>query len=116
MTKTLSIIFLLSLATVFTTVPGLSAATADTASATNTPEHRIAALEKAGQRRDRQLYISLVYLVGVFCALWAQNTRRNPWLWFALGAMFSLFSTLVLLWKNAEDRRRLPRPSGPVST
>ena len=113
MTRTLSIIFMLILACVFTPVPHLSAATADTVSATDTPEHRIAALEKAGQRRDRETYISLVYLVGIFCALWAQNTKRNPWLWFALGAVFSLFTTLVLLSKNAEDRRRLTRPSGP---
>lgn len=26
-----------------------------------------------------------VFLFGVVCALWAQNSNRNPWLWFFLG-------------------------------
>jgi TolA-binding protein len=40
---------------------------------------------------------------GVFCALWAQNTRRNPWLWFFLGIFFHFLTGLVLLSKNATD-------------
>jgi hypothetical protein len=47
----------------------------------------------------------VLFLFGVFCALWAQNTNRNPWLWFFLGVIFSMIAGLVLLWKNSEDRK-----------
>ncbi|MBD2025261.1 hypothetical protein [Leptolyngbya sp. FACHB-711] len=49
---------------------------------------------------------SAVFLVGCFCALWAQNTRRNPWLWFFFGMLLSPISLLVLLSKNSADQRR----------
>ncbi len=55
---------------------------------------------------------ALVLLFGAFCALWAQNTGRNPWLWFFLGVMFHVVAVLVLLAKNAEDRSRGSR--GPA--
>jgi len=45
----------------------------------------------------------LLFLVGVFCALWAQNSGRNAWLWFFLGLFFNFFTLLVLLSKNAGD-------------
>ncbi len=45
-------------------------------------------------------------LFGAFCALWAQNTNRNPWLWFFLGLIFNVITVLVLLAKNSEDRKR----------
>jgi hypothetical protein len=51
------------------------------------------------------------FLIGVFCALWAQNTGRNPWLWFFLGVFFDWITLLVLLAKNAGDRASLPPPS-----
>lgn len=61
----------------------------------------------------------VVFLFGAFCALWAQNTNRNPWLWFFLGLLFNVITVLVLLAKNADDRR-LARgesaPSGPLVT
>jgi hypothetical protein len=44
-------------------------------------------------------------LFGAFCALWAQNTGRNPWLWFVLGMLFSVITVLVLLKKNADDKK-----------
>jgi hypothetical protein len=44
-------------------------------------------------------------LFGAFCALWAQNTKRNPWLWFFLGLFFNVITVLVLLAKNADDQR-----------
>ena len=47
----------------------------------------------------------VLFLFGVFCALWAQNTRRNAWLWFFLGLFFNIVTVLVLLNKNAYDRR-----------
>ena len=45
----------------------------------------------------------VLFLFGVVCALWAQNTRRNPWLWFLLGVFFSIVTVLVLLCKNSHD-------------
>ncbi len=50
-----------------------------------------------------------LFLFGAFCALWAQNTNRNPWLWFFLGLFFNVITVIVLLAKNSEDRHRRPR-------
>jgi hypothetical protein len=47
---------------------------------------------------------ALALLFGAFCALWAQNTGRNAWLWFFLGLLFHVFAVGVLLYKNAEER------------
>ena len=47
---------------------------------------------------------ALVLLFGAFCALWAQNTGRNAWLWFFLGVMFHVVAVAVLLYKNSEGR------------
>ncbi len=47
----------------------------------------------------------MLVLFGAFCALWAQNTRRNPWLWFFLGTLFSFVTVIFLLVKNSKDRR-----------
>lgn len=44
----------------------------------------------------------VLILFGAFCALWAQNTNRNPWLWFFMGFLFSIFTVLVLLAKNGD--------------
>jgi|JI10StandDraft_1071094.scaffolds.fasta_scaffold312514_2 hypothetical protein len=46
-----------------------------------------------------------LFLFGVFCALWAQNTGRNAWLWFFLGLLLSYIAGVVLLWKNAGDKQ-----------
>lgn len=48
---------------------------------------------------------AVLFLFGVFCALWAQNTNRNAWLWFFLGLFFSVVTVLFLLHKNSRDRR-----------
>ena len=48
----------------------------------------------------------VLFLFGVFCALWAQNTGRNAWLWFFMGVLFSIFTVLVLLSKNSSDGRQ----------
>jgi hypothetical protein len=56
---------------------------------------------------------AVLFLFGVVCALWAQNTDRNPWLWFFLGMLFSIVTVLVLLAKNSEDRKRLVRDVSP---
>jgi Na+/melibiose symporter-like transporter len=44
------------------------------------------------------------FLFGAFCALWAQNTGRNAWLWFFLGLIFSVITVIILLLKNSDDR------------
>ena len=46
---------------------------------------------------------AVLFLFGAFCALWAQNTGRNPWLWFFLGFLFSVITIFFLLTKNAND-------------
>ena len=46
-----------------------------------------------------------VFLCASFCALWAQQTGRNAWLWFFLGAFFNFITLLVLLHKNSNDKR-----------
>ena len=45
-----------------------------------------------------------VFVAGAFCALWAQNTGRNAWLWFFLGLLFNVVTLLVLLYKNSNDK------------
>ena len=53
----------------------------------------------------------LLLLFGAFCALWAQNTNRNAWLWFFLGLIFNAITVIVLLVKNSDDlKRRRQRP------
>jgi len=48
------------------------------------------------------------YLFGLFCAYWAQSTKRNAWLWFFLGLFFAPITGLVLLYKNSQDRAAEP--------
>lgn len=45
-----------------------------------------------------------VFVCAAFCALWAQQTGRNAWLWFFLGLLFSVITLLVLLAKNSSDK------------
>jgi len=47
----------------------------------------------------------VLFLFGVFCVLWAQNSGRNPRSWFFLGAIFNFITVLVLLSKNSQDKR-----------
>jgi len=65
-------------------------------------ESRVSSLESRIHRADAGIAI---WLFGAFCALWAQNTGRNPWLWFFLGLLFSVITVLVLLKKNSDDKR-----------
>lgn len=48
---------------------------------------------------------SLGLVIGCFCALWAQNTKRNAWLWFFMGGCFAPIALFVLLAKNSEHQR-----------
>ena len=49
--------------------------------------------------------IGVLFLFGAFCALWALNTNRNPWLWFFGGLFFHVITVVVLLDKDANDKR-----------
>ena len=71
-------------------------------------------LEKLERKIDDSTGGAALFLFGAFCALWAQNTGRNAWLWFFLGLFFSVLTVIVLLAKNAGDRKRLQasRPAG----
>jgi len=42
------------------------------------------------------------FLFGIFCAYWAQETNRNPWLWFILGLFFAPIVGIVILVKNSK--------------
>jgi hypothetical protein len=55
---------------------------------------------------ENESQAAILFLIGIFCALWAQNTDRNPWLWFFLGLLFSFLTVLLLLAKNSDDRRK----------
>lgn len=112
MTKSLASVLLLFLLPIF----GPNAVQAD-----EQTDRRIAELE----RRINSLPTSiqshgdngaLLFLFGVFCALWAQNTGRSAWLWFFLGLFFSVITVIVLLSKNSDDlaRRRLKDEVSPL--
>ena len=69
-----------------------------------TVEQRVARLENAGSKFGVSAgAVSLLF--GAFCALWAQNTRRNPWTWFFGGFLFNVVAIFMLLYKNAADVR-----------
>ena len=48
--------------------------------------------------------ISVHLVFGIFCALWAQNRRRNSWLWFFLGFSLALLAGIMMLYRNFMDR------------
>jgi hypothetical protein len=59
--------------------------------------------------------VALFILCGAFCALWAQNTGRNAWLWFFFGLVLNVIALAVLLYQNAEDRRAALSKSSSTS-
>jgi len=64
-----------------------------------------AQVSRLESRMDKSAGAAVAFLFGGFCALWAQNTKRNPWAWFFLGGFFNVIAVLVLLAKNADDLR-----------
>ncbi len=56
---------------------------------------------------NQEIYGLVSFLFGVFCAYWAQTTKRNAWLWFFLGFFFSVITGLVLLYKNSRSKNEL---------
>jgi hypothetical protein len=59
---------------------------------------------KTSRTKDYLPFILIIF--GAFSALWAQNTGRNPWLWFFLGYLFNIITVLVILAKNPQSRRQ----------
>jgi multisubunit Na+/H+ antiporter MnhB subunit len=55
------------------------------------------------------------YLFGLFCAYWAQASKRNAWLWFFMGLLFAPLTGLVLLYKNSQERAAQARPAAPTA-
>lgn len=47
----------------------------------------------------------VTFLFGIFCAYWAQMTKRNAWAWFFFGLFLAPIAGLVLLNKNSKDRQ-----------
>ena len=90
--------------------PQLAAAQDDLQKRVDELSKRVEQLEVKQAHRVTEIYQevggTVLFLFGAFCALWAQNTNRNPWLWFFLGLIFNVFAVLVLLVKNSNDRRR----------
>ena len=52
---------------------------------------------------DNEVGGLVFFLFGIFCAYWAQTTKRSAWLWFFLGLFFAPIAGLVLLYKNSND-------------
>jgi len=65
-------------------------------------QNEVNTLERSAKGAATEGFVS--FLFGAFCALWAQNTNRNAWLWFFLGLFFSVITVIVLLVKNSNDR------------
>lgn len=57
---------------------------------------------------NRASYGLVSFLFGAFCALWAQNTRRNALGWFIGGALLNVIAVLILLWHNRNDQSQPP--------
>ena len=66
-------------------------------------ETRVSNLESGNEKLAGAGYV--IFLFGAFCALWAQNSGRNAWLWFLLGALLHFVTVSVLLYKNSADRK-----------
>jgi 4-hydroxybenzoate polyprenyltransferase len=65
-------------------------------------ENQISSLKL--QLNDAAVAGTLSFLFAAFCALWAQNTNRNAWLWFFCGLFFTVIAVVILLIKNSNDR------------
>lgn len=48
----------------------------------------------------------VTFLFGIFCAYWAQMTKRNAWLWFFFGLILAPIAGVVLVVKNRDELKR----------
>lgn len=72
-------------------------------------ESRISDTENRNNNVQNGASVGMVsFLYGAFCALWAQNNRRNALGWFIGGAIFTILAVLMLLWDNHNDLNQPP--------
>jgi hypothetical protein len=57
------------------------------------------------QMEIKILGVLVLFLFGTTCALWAQNTKRNGWLWFIGGVFFNWLAALNMLSLNARSQK-----------
>jgi hypothetical protein len=69
----------------------------------STLEQRVFHLEHENRNQDTGGASMGLLACAALLALWAQNTERNPWLWFFLGLIFSVITVFVMLYKNANN-------------
>lgn len=115
MTRTISVGFLTGLA-ILSVIAGTTAVAQerDEVSALHSRvDYLERQIDRLGSRVGDGWGCGVAILFGAFCALWAQNTGRNPWLWFFLGAIFSCITVLFLLAKNANDLAAKETPPEP---
>jgi hypothetical protein len=96
----------------FNTIPAQSLAQSDTARL-NELERRVTQLERQPRPhpRSEEAAGGAAFVCGAVCALWAQQTGRNAWLWFFLGLFFNVITLLVLLYKNSNDKKDRSAPT-----
>lgn len=67
-------------------------------------EKRVQQLEQSTRPDHRPEAYALpgffLLLIGTYCALWARNSGRDPWLWFVAGLLFNVF-VFVGVWAMA---------------
>jgi membrane protein implicated in regulation of membrane protease activity len=107
-------LFLLIAALVAALVPASASAQEKAEERVKALENRVSQLENRDSRLEwalahKEEMGGILFFYGIFCALWAQNTGRSAWAWFFLGLLFSVITVVVLLVKNAEDRKRQRR-------
>ena len=99
-TRYRTVILLLGVAFLYLAASRLSAQTPETR--LNELETRMTQLENRTLARGASTVA--LFACGSLCALWAQWTRRNAWLWFFLGFIFNVFALLAMLYKNANEK------------
>ena len=77
-----------------------------------TLERRVISLES--QVGGLASSVLVVFLFGAFCALWAQDSGRQPLVWFFLGLSTNVFAVLILLTKNSADKKLAAIPKAPL--
>jgi hypothetical protein len=43
--------------------------------------------------------------IGLFCGLWARNSGRDFWVWFAAGLVFNIFTLIAVLDAHEKDKK-----------
>lgn len=73
-------------------------------------ESKLAALESEVLTMEVASLGTVLFIIGTICALWAQNTGKNAWLWFFCGVFFTVFTLAFLLFKNANRAKEVSTP------